>query len=169
MVDSALIIGASVAGVGAANELRRCGFSGKITLVDGQVHLPYDRPPLSKGALCGQDTLPDLQFHDRDHYERKNIDLQLGTVAKMLNLDTRTVLLDSGQRLTADRIIIATGARARPFPADRCTGTVHLLRDLDDATRLRTLLLPGKRLVVIGGGFIGAEVASTAVGLPEKA
>lgn len=168
MVDSVLIIGASVAGVGAANELRRCGFSGRITLVDAQAHLPYDRPPLSKGAIYGPDTLPDLQFHDQDHYARTNIDLQLGTAAKTLNLDTRTVLLHSGQRLTADRIIVATGARARPFPAERCTGTVHLLRDLDDATRLRTLLLPGKRLVVIGGGFIGAEVASTAVGLGLK-
>jgi 3-phenylpropionate/trans-cinnamate dioxygenase ferredoxin reductase component len=168
MVDSVLIIGASVAGVGAANELRRCGFSGRIALVDGQAHWPYDRPPLSKGVLSGQDTMPELQFHDRDHYARTGIDLQLGTAAKTLDLDTRTVLLDSGQRLTADRIIVATGARARPFPADRCTGTVHLLRDLNDAKRLRSLLRPGKRLVVIGGGFIGAEVASAAAGLGLK-
>jgi len=165
MVDSVLIIGASVAGVGAANELRRCGFSGRITLVDAQAHLPYDRPPLSKGTIYGQEAIPDLQFHDRDHYTRTNIDLQIGTAAQMLDLDTRTIVLESGQRLTADRIIVATGARARPFPPNRCTGTVHLLRDLDDATRLRALLRPGKRLVVIGGGFIGAEVASTAAGL----
>jgi 3-phenylpropionate/trans-cinnamate dioxygenase ferredoxin reductase component len=168
MVDSVLIVGASVAGVGAANELRRCGFSGGITLVDGQAHLPYDRPPLSKGMLYGQQAIPELQFHDRDHYARTSIDLQLGAAARMLDLDTRTIVLESGQRLTADRIIIATGARARPFPADRCTGTVHLLRDLDDAIRLRSLLLPGKRLVIIGGGFIGAEVASTAIGLGLK-
>src|SRR5260370_34181525 len=90
MTDSVLVIGASVAGVGAANELRRCGFPGRITLVDGQAHLPYDRPPLSKGALYGQDsTIPDLQFHDRDHYARTNIDLQLGTAAQMLDLETR--------------------------------------------------------------------------------
>jgi 3-phenylpropionate/trans-cinnamate dioxygenase ferredoxin reductase subunit len=165
MVDSVLVIGASVAGVGAANELRRCGFSGRITLVDGQAHLPYDRPPLSKGALYRQDTIPDLPFHDRDYYVRMNIDLQLGTSAQVLDADTRTVLLDSGQRLTADRIIVATGARARPFPPNRGTGTIHLLRDQDDAMQLRALLRPGKRLVVIGGGFIGAEVASAAVGL----
>jgi NADPH-dependent 2,4-dienoyl-CoA reductase/sulfur reductase-like enzyme len=165
MVNSVLVIGASVAGVGAANELRRCGFSGRITLVDGQAHLPYDRPPLSKGALYGQDTIPDLPFHDRDYYVRMNIDLQLGTAAQVLDADTRTVLLDSGQRLTADRIIVATGARARPFPPNRCTGTVHLLRDQDDAMQLRALLRPGKRVVVIGGGFIGAEVASAAAGL----
>jgi 3-phenylpropionate/trans-cinnamate dioxygenase ferredoxin reductase component len=165
MVDSVLVIGASVAGVGAANELRRCGFSGRITLVDGQAHLPYDRPPLSKGALYRQDTIPDLPFHDRDYYVRMNIDLQLGTSAQVLDADTRTVLLDSGQRLSADRIIVATGARARPFPPNRGTGTVHLLRDQDDAMQLRALLRPGKRLVVIGGGFIGAEVASAAAGL----
>jgi 3-phenylpropionate/trans-cinnamate dioxygenase ferredoxin reductase component len=165
MVDSVLVIGASVAGVGAANELRRCGFSGRITLVDGQAHLPYDRPPLSKGALYGQDTIPDLQFHDRDYYARMNIDLQLGTGAQMLDLDTRTVFLESGQRLSADRIIVATGARARPFPPNRCAGTVHLLRDQEDAMRLRALLRRDKSFVVIGGGFIGAEVASAAARL----
>jgi 3-phenylpropionate/trans-cinnamate dioxygenase ferredoxin reductase component len=165
MADSVLIIGASVAGAGAANELRRCGFLGRITLVDVQAHLPYDRPPLSKAALQGEVALPDLLFHDRGHYARSKIDLQLGSAVQRLDLHTRTVLLESGQSLTAKRIIIATGARARPFPADRCTGTVHLLRGLDDATQLRALFRPGKRLVVIGGGFIGAEVASTASGL----
>jgi 3-phenylpropionate/trans-cinnamate dioxygenase ferredoxin reductase component len=165
MADSVLIIGASVAGVGAANELRRCGFPGRITLVDAQAHLPYDRPPLSKAALQGEVALPDLQFHDHDHYARTKIDLQLGSAAQRLDPHARTVFLESGQSLTADRIIIATGARARPFPADRCTGTVHLLRSLDDATQLRALFRPGKRLVVIGGGFIGAEVASTASSL----
>jgi 3-phenylpropionate/trans-cinnamate dioxygenase ferredoxin reductase component len=165
MADSVLIIGASVAGVGAANELRRCGFLGRITLVDAQAHLPYDRPPLSKAALQGEVALPDLLFHDRGHYARSKIDLQLGSAVQRLDLHTRTVSLESGQSLTAKRIIIATGARARPFPADRCTGTVHLLRGLDDATQLRAFFRPGKRLVVIGGGFIGAEVASTASSL----
>ncbi|MEH2549291.1 3-phenylpropionate/trans-cinnamate dioxygenase ferredoxin reductase subunit [Bradyrhizobium sp. AZCC 2262] len=165
MADSVLIIGASVAGVGAANELRRCGFLGRITLVDAQAHLPYDRPPLSKAALQVEVALPDLLFHDRGHYARSKIDLQLGSAVQRLDLHTRTVSLESGQSLTAKRIIIATGARARPFHADRCTGTVHLLRGLDDATQLRALFRPGKRLVVIGGGFIGAEVASTASSL----
>jgi 3-phenylpropionate/trans-cinnamate dioxygenase ferredoxin reductase component len=165
MANSVLIIGASVAGVGAANELRRCGFSGSIALVDGQPHLPYDRPPLSKAALLGEAGPADLQFHDRDHYARTRIDLYLGSVAQRLDLDARSVVLESGRQLTADRIIIATGARARPFPTDRCTGTVHLLRNLDDAVRLRECIGRGGRLVVIGGGFIGAEVASSAAAL----
>ena len=163
MADSVLIVGASVAGVGAVNELRRCGFSGRIALVDGQTHLPYDRPPLSKAALQGEDAGASVHFHDRDHYAKANIDLHLGDAARELDVRAREVLLESGRRLAADAIIVATGAHARPFPNRRCTGTVHLLRDLDDAMRLRALLQRGKRLVVIGGGFIGAEVASSAV------
>jgi NADPH-dependent 2,4-dienoyl-CoA reductase/sulfur reductase-like enzyme len=89
--------------------------------------------------------------------------LHLGDAAQELDVRAREVLLESGRRLAADAIIVATGAHARPFPNRRCTGTVHLLRDLDDAMRLRALLQRGKRLVVIGGGFIGAEVASSAV------
>jgi 3-phenylpropionate/trans-cinnamate dioxygenase ferredoxin reductase subunit len=165
MANSVLIIGASVAGVGAANELRRCGFSGSVALVDGQPHLPYDRPPLSKAVLLGEAGPADLQFHDRDHYAWTRIDLYLGSAAQRLDLDARSVVLESGRQLTADRIIIATGARARPFPTDRCTGTVHLLRNLDDAVRLRECIGRGGRLVVIGGGFIGAEVASSAAAL----
>jgi NADPH-dependent 2,4-dienoyl-CoA reductase/sulfur reductase-like enzyme len=161
-MDSVLIVGASVAGVGAANELRRCGFAGRIDLVDSQRHRPYDRPPLSKAALQGGVEIPDLQFHDQDHYILTNIDLNLGSAALKLDPGARAVDLASGERLTADCIIIATGARARPFPVERAAGPVHLLRDLDDAVRLRAALQRGKRLVVIGGGFIGAEVASSA-------
>jgi 3-phenylpropionate/trans-cinnamate dioxygenase ferredoxin reductase subunit len=165
MTESVLIIGASVAGVGAANELRRCGFSGSIALVDAQAHLPYDRPPLSKAALQCELEHAGLQFHDRDHYTRLRIDLHLGSAAQRLDLDARKIVLESGQQLAADSIIIATGARARPFPLDRCGGAVHLLRDLDDAVRLRAGLKRGGRLAVVGGGFIGAEVASSAAGL----
>jgi 3-phenylpropionate/trans-cinnamate dioxygenase ferredoxin reductase subunit len=162
MTDSVLIVGASVAGIGAANELRRRGFPGKITLVDAQRDLPYDRPPLSKAFLLGQAALSDLQFHGRDHYVQAGIDLALGSAVVWLDTDKRMVFLKSGEQLTADRIIIATGARARPFPAARCSAAIHLLRDLRDADALRAELRRGKRLAVIGGGFIGAEVASSA-------
>jgi 3-phenylpropionate/trans-cinnamate dioxygenase ferredoxin reductase subunit len=163
LANSVLIVGASVAGVGAANELRRCGFAGKISLADAQSHLPYDRPPLSKAAL--QDEITNVHFHDREHYAQSKIDLCLGSAAERFYPDDREVLLQSGDRLRADAVIIATGARARVFPPDRCNGQVHLIRDFDDALRLRALLRPRKRLAVIGGGFIGSEVASTAVRL----
>ncbi len=165
MTDSVLIVGASVAGIGAANELRRCGFSGQITLVDAQHHLPYDRPPLSKAFLLEQPASPSLQFHDRDHYVQAGIDLVLGKAVTELDADRRTVRLESGEQLAADRIILATGARARPFPANRCSAPIHLLRDLADASALRAALRRGNRLAVIGGGFIGAEVASSASAL----
>jgi 3-phenylpropionate/trans-cinnamate dioxygenase ferredoxin reductase component len=128
-------------------------------MVDAQVHLPYDRPPLSKAAL--QDETTTLQFHDQEYYAKAKVDLHLGSAAERLCLDDRELVLQSGSRLKADAIVIATGARARPFPPHRCTSKVHLIRDLDDALRLRGLLKPGKRLAIIGGGFIGSEVAST--------
>jgi NADPH-dependent 2,4-dienoyl-CoA reductase/sulfur reductase-like enzyme len=165
MPDSVVIVGASVAGVGAANELRRCGYGGKVTLVDAQVHLPYDRPPLSKAMLKGEMEPATLQFHNREHYAQAKIELRLGSAVRRLDTQARSLVLDSGEQLAADHIIIATGARARPFPADRCAEGVHLLRDLDDAQRLRARLDRSKRLAVIGGGFIGAEVASSAVSL----
>ena len=165
MTGRVVIVGASVAGVGAANELRKCGFQGRIALVDAQPHLPYDRPPLSKAVLQGKDAASTAMFHDRDHYERSNIDLHLGSAVSSLDVDARAVVLNSGQRLVGDAIIIASGARARLFPADRSAGYIHVLRNLDDAERLRACLVPGRRLAIIGGGFIGAEVASSAVAL----
>jgi NADPH-dependent 2,4-dienoyl-CoA reductase/sulfur reductase-like enzyme len=164
MTNSVLIAGASVAGVGAANELRRSGFRGDITLLDGQPHLPYDRPPLSKAGLLDP-AATGFHFHDEKYYATSGISLQLGSAVRSLDPASRTVTLASGEQFSADMVIIATGARARPFPQREGTGKVHLLRDFDDALALREDLSPGKRLVIIGGGFIGAEVASSAVDL----
>lgn len=163
-IDSVLIVGASVAGVGTADELRRCGFAGRITLVDAQTHLPYDRPPLSKALLGGVSEPSGIAFHEPAYYARMGIQLVLGSAARSLDPARRSVRLESGRELTSDCIVLASGARARPFPVASAAGRVHLLRDIDDARRLRGLLGPGKRLVIIGGGFIGAEVASTASG-----
>lgn len=163
MTASVLIVGASVAGVGAANELRRCGFAGDIVLADAQPHLPYDRPPLSKGALADGET--QTRFHGADHYDAQAIRLHLGDAAKALDIGTRTITFASGDTISADAIILATGVRARRLPASVAAGDIHVIRDLDDAARLRPLLVPGKRLALIGGGFIGAEVAATAAKL----
>lgn len=164
MANSVLIVGASVAGVGAANELRRIGYAGVITLVDEQLHLPYDRPPLSKAALSGA-TGSRFYFHDAGHYAKQGIELRLGVSVERLDSAARAIALASGEVLTADAVIIATGARARPFPITEGAGHIHVLRHLDHADGLRTALRAGSRLAVIGGGFIGAEVASSATGL----
>ena len=161
-VRSALIVGASVAGIGAANELRRCGFAGPVTLVDAQPHLPYDRPPLSKAALGSG---APSRFHEEEHYRAHGITLRLGVAAHRLDTVSRGVTLTSGERFGADAVLLATGGRARPFQPALAAGHVHTLRDLDDADRLRAEMAPGKRLAMVGGGFIGAEVASSAASL----
>lgn len=162
MNTDVLIVGASVAGIGAANELRRLGYRGSITIVDEQPHLPYDRPPLSKAVLTGA-AMPDaVSFHDRKHYVKLDISLKLGARAVDLDAGSHRVRLDSGEDVVGDAVIIASGARARAFPADEYSGPVWTIRDLEDARRLAPLLAPGKRLAVVGGGFIGAEVAASA-------
>jgi 3-phenylpropionate/trans-cinnamate dioxygenase ferredoxin reductase subunit len=161
MTDNVLIVGASVAGVGLANELRRDGYAGEITLVDGQPHLPYDRPPLSKAALSDP-TGVRVHFHDADYYREHGITLKLGVPVTRFDAAARTIELASGDLCTAEAVVIATGARARSFPTGEGSGHIHLLRDLDHADQLRAELVPGKSLAIIGGGFIGAEVASSA-------
>jgi 3-phenylpropionate/trans-cinnamate dioxygenase ferredoxin reductase subunit len=164
MTNSVLIVGASVAGVGAANELRRGGFRGAVTLVDSQSHLPYDRPPLSKAGLLDP-SAKGFHFHDEDYYDQAQIELRLGIGVRSLDPAMHAVALENGEQLHADVVLIATGARARPFPASGNTGYIHLLRDFDDAVALRAVLKGGTRLAIIGGGFIGAEVASSAADL----
>ncbi len=160
MTKSVTVVGASVAGVGAVNELRRCGYTDAITLIDAQPHLPYDRPPLSKAALGG--SAIEAAFHEVEHYVAHKVTLKLGAPATGFDASTRTVTLATGEMVTADTIILAPGARAKRLPAKIARAPVHVIRDLDDAAALRPLLQPGKHLVMIGGGFIGAEVAATA-------
>lgn len=162
-VGSVLIVGASVAGLGAANELRRCGFGGRVILADAQDHLPYDRPPLSKAFLHLE--AASAAFHEEEHYRDQAIELELGVAAVSLDVADRLVTFEGGRSITADVILIATGARARRLPAAIAPPGVHVVRDLNDAVRLREEMRAGRRLVMIGGGFIGAEVASTAVKL----
>ncbi len=161
--ETVLIVGASVAGLGVANELRRCGHPGRILLTDAQDHLPYDRPPLSKGFLHPE--MPPSAFHEAAHYADQRIELHLGAGARSLDTAGRRVIFETGESLAADAVVIATGARARRLPASVAPSSVHVVRDHDDALRLREELRAGRSLVVIGGGFIGAEVASTAVKL----
>ncbi|RYF56274.1 MAG: FAD-dependent oxidoreductase [Comamonadaceae bacterium] len=162
MTKRVIILGASVAGLGAALELRRCGFEGQIVLLDAQPHLPYDRPPLSKAILTGDATAESIRFHAESDYESAQIELRLATAVTSIYPASRSVSLATGEVLAADYIIIATGARARPFPASASCEGICTIRDLEDGLRLNEALKRSNTLAVIGGGFIGAEVASSA-------
>ncbi len=157
------MVGASLAGLSAARSLRKQGYDGRLVLIGDEAHRPYDRPPLSKEFLAG--TLGEADLGLETDGEDLRAEWLLGTRANGLDRTDRSVRLADGRNVRADGIVIATGAAARTLPgADGLTG-VHTLRTLDDARALRDELARGGRLVVIGGGFIGAEVASTAYAL----
>jgi 3-phenylpropionate/trans-cinnamate dioxygenase ferredoxin reductase subunit len=161
MQENVIVVGASVAGIGAVSELRNSGYSGAISLIDAQAHLPYDRPPLSKALLTGERHAPALAFHGWDHYERLGVAMRLGQRARAIDPEAIAVELESGERVSGHAIIIATGASARQMRGP--DANVRTIRELDDAIRLRAALLEKpRRLALIGGGFIGAEIASSA-------
>lgn len=155
-----LIAGASLAGTRTALALRSGGFSGRITVVGQEPALPYDRPPLSKQLLT-QDWDPTrADLGTEQHYAEQSIDFELGVTAVSLSLSDREVLLDDGRRLTCDRLVVATGSSAR-MPWKPRPG-VMALRTMADAISLRDAVLQQPRVVVVGGGFIGTEVAAAA-------
>lgn len=158
-----VIVGASLAGIRAAAALRRDGFDKKITIIGDEPHQPYDRPPLSKQYLAGEWELDRLALVAPDKLDELELTWRLGARATGLDVGARTVTLADGTAVTGDAIIIATGARARSIPGTDGLDGVHLLRSLDDAAAVRAALAARpKRLVVVGAGFIGAEVAATA-------
>ncbi|MFI1833277.1 NAD(P)/FAD-dependent oxidoreductase [Streptomyces olivaceoviridis] len=155
------IVGASLSGLYAARELRAQGFDGRLVIVGEEPHLPYDRPPLSKDFLIGRAGEGELALTDADETAGLDAEWLLGVRARGLDPRGRTVLLGDGRTVSTDGVVIATGAAARRLPGDRLAG-VHTLRTLDDARALRAELTRGhRRVVVIGGGFIGAETASS--------
>ncbi len=153
------VIGASLAGLSAVRALRAQGFSGQITVIGDESRRPYDRPPLSKDFLAGAVTEEDLRLEDSDELAAEWL---LGTAATALDITANTVELADGRRVHADGFVIATGSRARRWPGCETMAGVHVIRTVDDALALRAELRPGGQMVVIGAGFIGAEVASTA-------
>ncbi|MGW1892587.1 NAD(P)/FAD-dependent oxidoreductase [Streptomyces sp. NPDC002004] len=157
------VVGASLAGLSAARSLRKQGYDGRLVVIGDELHRPYDRPPLSKEFLAGAVGEPDLALETDD--EDLQAEWLLGTRATGLDRTDRSVRLADGRGVRADGIVIATGAAARTLPGTEGLAGVHALRTLDDARALRDELALGGRLVVIGGGFIGAEVASTASAL----
>lgn len=160
MMNTIAVVGASVGGMAAARALRQLGYDGRLVLVGDEPHLPYDRPPLSKEFLAGTKSDADLSLQVDG--EDLALDWRLAVAATGLDPATRTLHLSDGDALPLDGIVIATGARPRVLPGLHWPLGVHQLRTIDDARGLRADLVAGARLVVVGAGFIGAEVASTA-------
>lgn len=158
-----VIIGASLAGAKAAETLRQEGFDGEITLIGEEPVRPYERPPLSKGYLQGSVEQEKVFVHEPGFYAANDIDLRLSTRAEALELASRQVILDRGERVGFDACLIATGAAPRRLtvPGADLEG-VHYLRDLADSDRLRGALASASKVVVIGAGWIGCEVAASA-------
>lgn len=166
MTDRIVIVGASLAGGRAAEQLRRAGFSGELFVVGAEPHRPYDRPPLSKKMLQGGQTPESLYFRTAEWYAEREIELVLGTRARSLDPHARTLALSDGRTLGWDRLVVATGADVRRLrgPGAELSG-IHYVRTLEDALAIQAALVPGRRAVILGAGVIGMEVAATARGL----
>ncbi|MEV6292749.1 FAD-dependent oxidoreductase [Streptomyces sp. NPDC051896] len=160
---SITVVGASLAGLSTVRALRAEGYDGEIVVVGEERHAPYDRPPLSKDFLKGDLDADALALGDADEYADLDVQWLLGERAVALDPAARTVTLAGGRHVRTEGVVVATGAAPRTLPGADGLAGVHTLRTLDDAHALRAELLNGlPRVVVIGAGFIGAEVASTA-------
>jgi 3-phenylpropionate/trans-cinnamate dioxygenase ferredoxin reductase subunit len=161
-----VIVGAGHAGGSAAAFLRQYGHTGPIVLIGDEPLLPYQRPPLSKAWLKGEADADSLQLKPSSWYEEAGVSLRLGGVVTAIHRGAKTVSLASGETLPYDFLILATGARARalPIPGADLTG-VLALRTAADAEALKGALGPGKRLAVVGGGYVGLEAAASTIAL----
>jgi 3-phenylpropionate/trans-cinnamate dioxygenase ferredoxin reductase component len=159
-----VVVGAGMGGLRAAEGVRKAGFDGELVLVGAEIHMPYNRPPLSKEVLATEVEHEKVAFPLRAVLG--DVDWRLGAGAVSLDLNDRAVELADGHRLGFDGLVIATGLRPRrlelPGPPPTIAAGRHAVRTLDDAAALREELQPGARVVVLGAGFIGCEVAATA-------
>ena len=157
------VVGTSLAGLRAIETLRRDGYDGRIVAIGAEPHLPYDRPPLSKEFLAGASRPEDIVLR-KQGVDDLGVDWILGTAATSLDLSGKELTLADDSRVAFDALVLATGSTPRRLPHQPDLAGVHVLRTLDDALALRAELDAGPRVVVIGAGFIGAEVAATCRG-----
>lgn len=158
-----VIIGAGHAGGRAALTLRESGFAGRIVLIGDEAHMPYERPPLSKALLKGDSSLQACSLFTEASLISLDIEHLGGVVALRVEPLEHRVVLSNGASLVYSKLLLATGGRSRNLPLDQTQlSNVHYLRTVDESIRLQSALKPGARLVIVGGGFIGLEVAATA-------
>ena len=158
-----VIVGASLAGAKAAETLRQEGFAGRVVLIGEERDRPYERPPLSKGYLRGDEEVVKIFVHDEGFYAEQGIELRTSTLVKAVDPAASQVVLEDGERLAYDRLLLTTGAAPRRLavPGADLRG-VHYLRDVSDADDLAVAIGQANRVVVVGGGWIGSEVAASA-------
>ncbi|HTZ10089.1 MAG TPA: FAD-dependent oxidoreductase [Acidimicrobiales bacterium] len=159
------VVGASLAGLRAAEALRAEGHTGPVVMVGAESHPPYDRPPLSKQFLAGTWDRDRIALRAPDKLAALDLDLRLGRVAVSLDVEGRVVELDDGTSVAFDGAVIATGAQPRRLPDTAGVAGVHTLRTVEDSLALAAAAGAGVRMVVVGAGFIGSEVAATCAGL----
>jgi 3-phenylpropionate/trans-cinnamate dioxygenase ferredoxin reductase component len=158
-----MIVGGGLAGAKAAQTLREEGFDGRVVLLGEEDVAPYERPPLSKDYLRGDAGRDAIWAQEEGWYEANDVELRTSTHAAELALASSEVVLDGGERIGYDQLLLATGSAARRLPIDGADlDGVHLLRTVADSDALREALTPGVRVVVIGAGWIGCEVAASA-------
>jgi NADPH-dependent 2,4-dienoyl-CoA reductase/sulfur reductase-like enzyme len=158
---TAVVVGASLAGLSAIRAFREQGYDGRLVLIGDELHAPYDRPPLSKGYLSGSISRDDLDLSDDGEFDDLSVELRLGVHATGLRPGDRVVLIGD-EELVVDHVVLATGASPRSLPGGASLAGVLQLRTIADCEALRQVLVPGVRLVIVGAGFIGSEVASSA-------
>jgi 3-phenylpropionate/trans-cinnamate dioxygenase ferredoxin reductase subunit len=163
MPSSVVIIGAGLAGAKTAEALRDRNYSGPITIFGAERHLPYERPPLSKSHLMGKSPFEDAIVHPQSWYDEHDVTLRLGTEVVAVRLDTTEVELADGERVGYGALVLATGSEPRRLPLPGAdAANVYTLRTREDSETLRDTFGPYRRLVIIGAGWIGLEVAAAA-------
>ena len=157
---SCVIIGASHAGTTLALQLKREGWTGSITLLSDETELPYHRPPLSKELLAGAKTLDEIRLRPAKLFSDNNVDLRLGTRVVSIDRQGKSVKLADGSVLAYDKLAVCTGAKVRTLPGSERFDNVFTIRDAADIEAFRPLATPGRRVVIVGGGYIGLEAAA---------
>lgn len=163
MTNGIVIVGGGLAAARTAEQLRRAEFAGPITIVSDEVHLPYDRPPLSKEVLRSE--VDDTALKPREWYDEKSIALRLGAAATGIDTAAKTVTLADGSSLGYDELVIATGLVPRRIPSFPDLEGIRVLRSFDECLAMRTHASSAKKAVIVGAGFIGCEVAASLRGL----
>lgn len=166
MPGSILVIGGGHAGAQVVASLRQEGFTGRLQLISAEAELPYQRPPLSKGFLAGSIPQKRLLLRPRKFYDDRNIELMLGQSVRQIDADAKKAILDDGTEIPWAELILATGSKPRKLLlAGGDLENVFYLRTLEDVNKIRAALAACKSMVIIGGGYIGLEVAASARGL----